>query len=231
MRLLTSSLNPLYCWLSQHWGEPVPLCDTRNIAYDVASFFAKGGTYQNYYMWHGGSNFGRTVGGPDIITSYDYDAPLDEYGVPHDPKYTHQTQLHMALNKYSTTLLGYNFSMPQSLGHGVELYTYGTVGNAGSVAFLRNTQGSSTTVKYGGASFTLSGNSVQIIDGSSMALEFDSGDISGIKPSMWSPLSTTKASSIQWTPEPIGISEMRMALHSGRPLEQVNATVYRTQYL
>lgn len=35
-----------------------------------------------YYMfqYHGGTNFGRTAGGPYITTSYDYDAPLDEYG-------------------------------------------------------------------------------------------------------------------------------------------------------
>ncbi|PRQ23884.1 Beta-galactosidase [Rosa chinensis] len=26
--------------------------------------------------YHGGTNFGRTAGGPFIITSYDYDAPL-----------------------------------------------------------------------------------------------------------------------------------------------------------
>jgi len=32
------------------------------------------------YQYHGGTNFGRTSGGPYITTSYDYDAPLDEYG-------------------------------------------------------------------------------------------------------------------------------------------------------
>ena len=30
--------------------------------------------------YHGGTNFGRTAGGPFITTSYDYDAPIDEYG-------------------------------------------------------------------------------------------------------------------------------------------------------
>jgi hypothetical protein len=33
-----------------------------------------------YFQYHGGTNFGRTSGGPFIATSYDYDAPLDEYG-------------------------------------------------------------------------------------------------------------------------------------------------------
>lgn len=35
-------------------------------------------TYETQY--HGGTNFGRYAGGPFITTSYDYDAPLDEYG-------------------------------------------------------------------------------------------------------------------------------------------------------
>ncbi|KAL5226173.1 hypothetical protein ABZP36_012812 [Zizania latifolia] len=38
-------------------------------------------------MFHGGTNFGRTAGGPFITTSYDYDAPLDEYGLVREPKY------------------------------------------------------------------------------------------------------------------------------------------------
>lgn len=33
-----------------------------------------------WVQYHGGTNFGRTAGGPFIATSYDYDAPLDEYG-------------------------------------------------------------------------------------------------------------------------------------------------------
>lgn len=31
-------------------------------------------------QFHGGTNFGRTAGGPFIATSYDYDALIDEYG-------------------------------------------------------------------------------------------------------------------------------------------------------
>lgn len=35
------------------------------------------------FQYHGGTNFGRTSGGPYLTTSYDYDAPLDEYGTYH----------------------------------------------------------------------------------------------------------------------------------------------------
>lgn len=31
-------------------------------------------------QYHGGTNFGRTSSGLFIATSYDYDAPIDEYG-------------------------------------------------------------------------------------------------------------------------------------------------------
>jgi hypothetical protein len=32
-------------------------------------------------QYFGGTNFERTAGGPLQITSYDYDAPIDEYGM------------------------------------------------------------------------------------------------------------------------------------------------------
>jgi hypothetical protein len=35
-----------------------------------------------FLQYHGGTNFDRTSGGPFIATSYDYDAPIDEYGEP-----------------------------------------------------------------------------------------------------------------------------------------------------
>ncbi|KAK8611769.1 hypothetical protein V6N13_131811 [Hibiscus sabdariffa] len=61
------------------WGGADPLRTAEDLAYSVARFFQKGGTLQNYYMYHGGTNFGRTSGGPYMTTTYDYNAPLDEY--------------------------------------------------------------------------------------------------------------------------------------------------------
>lgn len=34
----------------------------------------------SWQQFFGGTNFGRTSGGPFYVTSYDYDAPIDEYG-------------------------------------------------------------------------------------------------------------------------------------------------------
>lgn len=93
------------------FGGPIHQRPVQDLAFAVARFIQKGGSFVNYYMvcfqfqsffiilytyfifkkkktclmwlliqYHGGTNFGRSAGGPFITTSYDYDAPLDEYG-------------------------------------------------------------------------------------------------------------------------------------------------------
>ncbi|KAK9950224.1 hypothetical protein M0R45_005725 [Rubus argutus] len=56
-------------------------------------------------MYHGGTNFGRTSGGPFITTSYDYEAPIDEYGLPRLPKWAHLKQLHLSIKLCEHVLL------------------------------------------------------------------------------------------------------------------------------
>ncbi|KAH9307808.1 hypothetical protein KI387_035719, partial [Taxus chinensis] len=54
--------------------------------------------------YHGGTNFGRS-GGPFITPSYDYDAPIDEYGMIRQPKWGHLRDLHKAIKLCSIPLL------------------------------------------------------------------------------------------------------------------------------
>uniref|UniRef100_A0A7N0U170 Beta-galactosidase n=1 Tax=Kalanchoe fedtschenkoi TaxID=63787 RepID=A0A7N0U170_KALFE len=79
------------------FGARDPHRPAEDVAFSVARFFQKGGSLQNYYMYHGGTNFGRTSGGPFITTSYDYDAPIDEYGLARLPKWGHLKELHSAI--------------------------------------------------------------------------------------------------------------------------------------
>ncbi|KAH9608236.1 hypothetical protein KSS87_015268 [Heliosperma pusillum] len=58
--------------------------------------------------YHGGTNFARTAGGPFITTSYDYDAPIDEYGLIRQPKYGHLKQLHRAIKLCERALVSSN---------------------------------------------------------------------------------------------------------------------------
>jgi hypothetical protein len=62
-------------------GETESLLDLQRTWLTPARFIANGGTYNSYYMYHGGTNFARDAGYA-ITTSYDYDAQLNEYGFP-----------------------------------------------------------------------------------------------------------------------------------------------------
>lgn len=73
-------------WLD-HWAEPFPKVSYKNIAKQTQKYLDAGVSF-NYYMVHGGTNFGFTSGAnydakhdiqPDL-TSYDYDAPISEAG-------------------------------------------------------------------------------------------------------------------------------------------------------
>ncbi|GAA0142736.1 galactosidase [Lithospermum erythrorhizon] len=79
------------------FGGPIYQRPVQDLAFSVARFIQKGGSFVNYYMYHGGTNFGRTAGGPFLTTSYDYDAPLDEYGLIRQPKYGHLKELHKSI--------------------------------------------------------------------------------------------------------------------------------------
>ncbi|KAJ6691375.1 BETA-GALACTOSIDASE [Salix koriyanagi] len=86
------------------WGSQDPHRTAEDLAFAVARFYQLGGAVQNYYMYHGGTNFGKTAGGPYITTSYDYDAPLDEYGNLNQPKWGHLKALHEILMSLEKTL-------------------------------------------------------------------------------------------------------------------------------
>ena len=78
-------------WLT-HWGEKWARPDTAELLKEV-KFLMDNKKSFNFYVIHGGTNFGFTAGAnsgrkgyePDV-TSYDYDAPVDEQGNA-TPKY------------------------------------------------------------------------------------------------------------------------------------------------
>ena len=79
-------------WLT-HWFEKWQRPDTNDLKKEV-EYLLKNKRSFNLYVIHGGTNFGFTAGAnafsptqyqPDI-TSYDYDAPINEQGLP-TPKY------------------------------------------------------------------------------------------------------------------------------------------------
>ncbi|KAH7851872.1 hypothetical protein Vadar_017638 [Vaccinium darrowii] len=89
----------------QLYGKNTRTRSPEDIAYQVALFISKKyGSFINYYMYHGGTNFGRTAAAY-VPTSY-YDlAPLDEYGLIQQPKWGHLKDLHAAIKLCSEALL------------------------------------------------------------------------------------------------------------------------------
>ncbi len=84
--------GPLMCsefwdgWFD-HWGEHHHTTSADDAAAELDALLAAGASV-NIYMFHGGTNFGFTNGAnhkgiyKSHVTSYDYDAPLDETGAP-----------------------------------------------------------------------------------------------------------------------------------------------------
>ena len=85
------------------WGFQRHYRDPRNIASHILSFIANGGSGFNYYMFHGGTNFGRTSMYLQT-TSYEFDALLDEHGRP-TLKGRYLAQLHDLLTKNAGLIL------------------------------------------------------------------------------------------------------------------------------
>ncbi len=74
-----------WCGWFDHWGEKHHVRNYKNVAKEVDDFLKLNANF-NFYMFHGGTNFGFTAGANHFAkympttTSYDYNAPLNEYG-------------------------------------------------------------------------------------------------------------------------------------------------------
>ncbi|KDP33830.1 hypothetical protein JCGZ_07401 [Jatropha curcas] len=120
-------------WYTE-WGGSVPYRPPEDVAFSVARFLANSGSFVNYYMYHGGTNFGRTAG-LFMASSYDYDAPLDEWGLTHDPKWGHLRDLHSAVKLCEPALTAVDPELI-SLGKNQEAYVFQT--KTACAAFLAN---------------------------------------------------------------------------------------------
>ncbi|KAK3224359.1 hypothetical protein Dsin_011384 [Dipteronia sinensis] len=93
-------------WTAQYrvFGDPPSQRTAEDLAFSVARFFSKNGTLTNYYMYYGGTNYGRSTSSFVTARYYD-DAPIDEYGLLREPKWGHLRDLHSALKLCKKALL------------------------------------------------------------------------------------------------------------------------------
>ncbi|XP_057454739.1 beta-galactosidase 8-like [Lotus japonicus] len=217
------------------FGGAVPYRPVEDLAFAVARFFQRGGTFQNYYMYHGGTNFDRSTGGPFIATSYDYDAPIDEYGIIRQPKWGHLKDVHKAIKLCEEALIATDPTIT-SLGPNLEAAVYKT----GSVcsAFLANVgTKSDVTVNFSGNSYHLPAWSVSILpDCKNVVLNTakinSASAISSFTTESSKDIGSSEASGSGWSwiSEPVGISKTDSISKIGL-LEQINTTADKSDYL
>ncbi|KAJ3089277.1 hypothetical protein HK102_006774 [Quaeritorhiza haematococci] len=272
-----NTCNGFYCdnWIEQHWrmfenqpafftenwpgwfqawGDAKPTRPAQDVAFSVARWFARGGSYVAYYMWHGGTNFGRTSGAR-ITTSYDYDAPLDEYGFPNEPKYSHLSQLHHILLEYADVLTSTD---PQyrRFGRETEGHTYwdSAQPNQRALVFLSNwNDRADSTVRFDGAEYKLPRWSVTLLvrNTGTPSLEeeaaprwrvvYRTSDIDGThgrekrthpsRTDLKAPIPNPLDKHVSWVSEPIGLWNASSIISARRPLEHIRTTLFHTDYL
>jgi len=140
----------------QTWGGVLPKRDPQELAYATARFFAAGGSGVNYFLWHGGTNFGRE-GMYLLTTSYEFGGPLDEYGLPTD-KARHLARLNHALHACAPGFLDHERPEVRSAGPAQFVCAY-----ASGLAFLCNDGAEPARLAHAGREHTLAPRSVRIV--------------------------------------------------------------------
>ncbi|XP_050877841.1 beta-galactosidase [Lathyrus oleraceus] len=144
------------------FGSGISHRPIEDLAYSVARFIQNRGSFVNYYMYHGGTNFGRTSSGLFIATSYDYDAPIDEYGLVNEPKWGHLRDLHKAIKQCEPALIAVDPTVTY-FGKNLEAHVY-YISSSVCVAFLANYDTkSAATVTFGNSHHDLPPWSVSIL--------------------------------------------------------------------
>lgn len=111
-----------WCGWFDHWGEAHHTRSTDEVLADFEPFLRHDWSF-NFYMFHGGTNFGFTNGANyengkymPIVTSYDYCAPLNEAGDRTETYY-----------KLRETFVKYGVPVPELTARESKKAAYGTV--------------------------------------------------------------------------------------------------------
>nr|CAD1818145.1 unnamed protein product [Ananas comosus var. bracteatus] len=151
-------------WTTKYlvYGKEAKFRSAEDIAFATALFIAKkNGSFVNYYMYHGGTNFGRSAS--SFVTTGYYDhAPLDEYGLIWQPTWAHLGKLHAAIKLSSEPLLWGTYTN-QSFSQFQEAHIFQT--NSGKcIAFLVNfNKHQIAAIKFRNTTFELPAKSISVL--------------------------------------------------------------------
>ncbi|ESW09381.2 hypothetical protein PHAVU_009G119632 [Phaseolus vulgaris] len=151
-------------WTAQYrvHGDPPSQRSAEDIAFSVARFFSKGGNLVNYYMYHGGTNFGRTSSAFTTTRYYD-EAPLDEYGLQREPKWSHLRDVHKAVLLCRKAILGGDTNV-EKLNQFHEIRTFEKLGTNMCAAFITNNHTiDAATINFRGTNYFLPPHSISVL--------------------------------------------------------------------
>ncbi|CAF3494799.1 unnamed protein product [Adineta steineri] len=216
----------------QPWGQAVAIRTTADVAYSVAEWFAGGGSYHAYYMWHGGNNYGNTAAS-GITTMYADDVLLHADGTPNEPKYTQLSRLqHLIADHAEVLLRNYSTRTPLPWWDGTKwengtqqfVYSYPP-----ALHFVCNQADKTLGVLFHNQNISMTSQSVRIFD-DNLNLLWDSANVSGI-PSDNTEIFPVVIGPLDWQTwsEPV-ISNLPVVT-SPNPIEQLKITNDETIYL
>eukprot|EP00871_Galdieria_phlegrea_P000785 jgi/Galph1/1707/GphlegSOOS_G389.1 len=152
------------CWTGWYdvWGSPHYIRPCKDLFYAVLRFFAQGGKGINYYMFYGGTNFDQLAMYLQT-TSYDYDAPIDEYG-RRTEKYFGLQRIHSELQRHFVSL-ALNVAKPVTKQYSEHAWMFLWTSNEMKCVFLCNDSREETErLHWNGQDYCLKPLSVQMID-------------------------------------------------------------------
>ncbi|CAF0968528.1 unnamed protein product [Rotaria sordida] len=189
------------------FGSAKPHRPIQDFTYSVVQYVAYGAAMHNTYLMYGGTNYGRIVGRTHT-TTYSFDPPILEIGIPNNNHFNHLRHLLNTINYYVPALLSVGDNLPPLVNittKGVVSVIYASPSNtsAQSVIFLINNNDKlDQTVKLEDSFYTVSAWSALIIDGHSKAVVYNSANLSDNTPFKLATAQFKNFSSIEYIPEP-----------------------------
>ena len=201
--------------------------------------YIRGGAYTSFYPFYGGSTLGRQTGNTELITSYSFDAPVDEWGVPHPRKFPHIQRMIQVILRYANVIVNSPASIDVVLPNDCRLNTYNSSTGRGSVAFLTNANsgsGKDVNVSWAGRQWPVRAWSTQVIDVDSMAVVYDTSVVTNAVRGRRRANRVADgggvgapAGDVGWVTDTAGV--WGVPTTAQRPLEQLRLTFDRTDFL
>ncbi|XP_065908051.1 uncharacterized protein [Dysidea avara] len=213
-----------------------------DMANAMLAWFARGGSYHNYYMWYGGNHMGRWAGS-SITNHYADGVNMHSDFLPNEPKKTHLMRVHNLVAKFSDVLLNsmiqvdnpihlmYYNNKTKQFENGTQQLAFVYNNSAGRIVFLQNSASVELMVEYNNMKFVMQPLSIIVLDRMNTIL-FDSSKVNstGVRTKrVYTQVNVSMEAFSAWSES---IQEFSKGITvQQHPLEQLWVTQDETDYL